>query len=78
MTPVSLRPSRLLKLSFLCLPIALTACASAPPPPPVVQVVDSGCKAFTYLSWDVDDTVQTATEIRRHNKKYATLCPKKP
>lgn len=70
--------SKLLRMSSLCLLTGLSACASASSPPPVVQVVDSGCKAFTYLSWDVDDTVQTATEIRRHNKKYATLCPKKP
>ncbi len=76
MMPVSLQLSRLLKLSLLCLLIGLSGCASAPPAPPVVQVVDNSCKAFRYLSWDVDDTVETSTQVRRHNRTYAELCKK--
>jgi hypothetical protein len=41
-----------------------------------VSVVDNSCEAFRQLSWSVQDTKETSTEIRQHNAKYAALCPK--
>lgn len=69
-------PARLLRLLPLFLPPALTACASVPPPQPAVSVAADGCRAFKQLSWSVDDTTDTATNIRRHNAAYARLCGK--
>jgi len=45
-------------------------------PAVTVKVVDNSCKAFGRLTWSVDDTVETATEIRRHNARFVKLCPK--
>jgi hypothetical protein len=75
--PVSLRPSRLLKLSPLFLLIALSACASAPLAPPVVQVADSSCKAFRTITWDLDDTPETSSQVRRHNRTLSEICRKR-
>lgn len=77
MKTVSLRPSRLLKLSPLCLLIGLSGCASAPPAPPAVTVVDN-CKAFRSLTWSVDDTPDTSSQIKRHNRTFSALCKPKP
>ena len=76
MMPVPSRPSPLLKLSPLYLLIVLSGCASAPPPPPAVTVIDNSCKAFKALSWSVDDTPVTSSQIRRHNRTHAELCKK--
>jgi hypothetical protein len=32
---------------------------------------------FRQITWDVDDTVDTASQVRRHNTKFAKLCAKK-
>lgn len=66
-----------LRIAFpILLPIALNACGSAEKAPPAVTVVNSGCKDFRQITWSVDDTLKTSTDIRRHNRKYAELCPK--
>ena len=54
----------------------LSGCDSASKVPPVVTVVDNSCQAFRQMSWSVSDTRQTATQVRQHNAKYATLCGK--
>lgn len=74
MTRKSKLLSKLLHMSSLCLLTVLSACASAAKAPLAVTVASDGCKAFKQLSWSVDDTPQTATEIRRHNRTYAELC----
>jgi len=76
MIHVSLRPSRLLKLSCLLALIALSGCASAQQAPPAVTVVDN-CKAFKVITWSVDDTPQTSSSVRRHNRTFSELCSKR-
>jgi hypothetical protein len=64
-------------LSLMCLPIVLSACASADNlPPVVVETVDNSCKVFSQITWDVDDTLSTSNQVRRHNRKHASLCEK--
>lgn len=64
---------------FIALTSVLTACASEPKEPPLVvaHVVDNSCKAFGKISWSVNDTPETATEVRQHNARYNRLCQKK-
>ena len=86
-TPSMLRESKmtprlsplwtLAKLSPLLLPLLLTGCESAGSPPPAVTVVDNSCAAFGQITWSVEDTAETSTQIRRHNRVYSELCPKK-
>ena len=71
-----MRRARPLKLLAPLLTIPLVACENAPKAPPVVSVVDNSCQAFRQLSWSVEDTKETSTEIRQHNAKYTALCPK--
>jgi hypothetical protein len=68
----------LLKPSCLLLTLLLPACSSAEKAPPVVTVVDPSCFAFGQISWSVRDTPETSTQIRKHNRIYADLCPRKP
>jgi hypothetical protein len=78
MTQGLLRLKKLPMLSLMCLPIALNACASAQQAPPVVvETVDNSCKVFSQITWDVDDTLSTSNQVRRHNRKHASLCEKK-
>jgi hypothetical protein len=39
-------------------------------------VVDNSCKVFERLTWSVDDSLDTASQVRRHNAKFAKLCLK--
>lgn len=70
--------ARLLKLSCLALPIVLAGCSNAEKAPLAVTVVDNSCKAYGTITWSVDDTPETSTAVRRHNRTYAELCPKAP
>jgi hypothetical protein len=76
MQSYSLRRARPLKLFLPLLTIALCACESASKVQPVVTVVDNSCAAFRQLSWSVQDTRETSTQVRQHNARYAALCPK--
>jgi hypothetical protein len=40
------------------------------------KIVDSGCSVFRQITWSVDDTIDTASQVRRHNARFAKLCPK--
>ena len=64
------------KLSCLPLLIGLSACGSAEKVQPAVTVADNSCKAFGQITWSPDDTAVTSTQVRRHNRTYAELCPK--
>ncbi len=69
---------RLLHMSSLCLLTGLAGCSSAEKAPLAVTVANDGCKAFKQMMWSVDDTAETATEIRRHNRTHSELCKAKP
>lgn len=62
-------------LLSLAASLSLSSCAEQPPPTPIaVQKIVSGCKVFGRLSWDVDDTQTTATEVMKYNAAYRRLC----
>ena len=76
MTRTSRRPGAPRIVLAALLPIALSGCGSASKAPLAVTVLDNGCGAFRTMSWSVDDTRETSTQVRQHNATYAVLCPK--
>lgn len=56
--------------------ITLSGCASAQPPQPVVTVKQTACEDFGQITWSTRDTAETSTQVRRHNRTYAELCPR--
>lgn len=74
LTPCASVRAALLTLSLLALPSALSGCASASKVPPVVTVESSGCRDFSQITWSADDTPETSTQVRRHNRVHAELC----
>lgn len=64
-----------LKASLILLPILTSACGSAQPAPLVeIKTVDSSCKVFRQITWSVEDSIETSSQVRRHNRKHAELC----
>jgi hypothetical protein len=55
--------------------ITLGGCNNAGKVPPAVTVKQTGCEDFAQITWSTRDTPETSTQVRRHNRTHAELCP---
>jgi uncharacterized lipoprotein YajG len=62
----------------ICFVVAAAAlfagCAKEPPMQPVQITADSYCQIAQKVTWSVDDTRRTITEVRRENAKIDSKC----
>jgi len=61
-------------ISTAFLLLSLSGCASLTGIA-ATRPVDTSCEAFKPISWSVKDTDETIIEVKRHNAKFAALCP---
>ena len=52
----------------------LSGCAHQTPPVAVTVRSDVSCRAFSRLTWSIDDTTNSINGIRRHNARYVRIC----
>lgn len=70
--PSSLRASR--KPLLLALPLMLSLMGCSLTPTVATRYIDTSCQSFTIIHYSKDDTGETQTQVRAHNRAWHALC----